>query len=232
MSIVTIKQSSGEKVQRFWRTQGLSSRSTNIQLQHIIIDHTPSTVAITNDGDVVKLIKARSWHEHVKVLWARSRTHKEVNGARILNNLGMNTADIYEMGISLPIFPHSKYIGYYLMNDIRKNNHIEATHLFKNENTSNDLRRKIIESVCSGLLKLKSINYVFTDFHLANIFSDENGNTIWIDTGITRYSKKKKLEEKFQAACEKFLKYDFYGSLLTETEKEYIMENLKINHDK
>lgn len=225
MSIVTIKQSSGEKVQRFWRTQGLSSRATEIQLQHIMIDYTPSTVAITNDGDVVKLIKARSWHEHVKIFWARSRTHKEVNGARILNNLGMNTPDIYEMGISLPIFPHSKYIGYYLMNNLKSNDIYTGLEFFKKDNLNTEIREKALESILSGLRTLYQINYVFTDFHLDNLFINNKGQIYWIDIGITKYSSRKK-KEKIKKAIEKLISYHNGGNL-TEDEKEFIKNESK-----
>ena len=228
IEIVTIESPQGSILQRFLRTFGPPTRPKRLSLQQLWIDHKPSTVGPSRQqGEVIKLIKARRWHEYVKLLWSHSRTHKEVVGARLLQQLGLDTPAIHEMGISLPTALRGKYIGYYVMEDLNARGLSEAHQLFSEADTSSALRLKIIDNICSGLQAMYRNKIVFTDFHLANVFSDPEGNLTWIDTGVTLYHLKQKRKRKYCDSIHRLINY-YSDTVFSDNEKQRLLQCLQI----
>lgn len=226
--LVTICDPHGQPLQRFVRTRGQPQRPKQHRLKQLWVDSKPSTVGPScQDGEIIKLIKARRWHEHIKILWAHSRTHKEVVGADLLQQLGLNTPAIHEMGISLPIFPQSRYIGYYVMDNLLSQGLQEVHQLFEEPNTPESLRLTIIDNICAGLQAMYRNKIVFTDFHLANVFCNSDGDLTWIDTGITVYHIRNKREQKYTASIQRLVNY-YDDGMFTEQEKQRLLQCLAI----
>ena len=208
MNLIKIASQDGKHLQHFIRTVHHESQSQALQLGQMIIDHKPSTVAHDHSAKaIIKLIKPRNWKERAKLFWGHSRVHKEVKGARLFNQLGLRTPDIYEMGIAVPFFFNSAYIGYYVMSDLNNQGLVPALDLFRNPTTPVALRQTVISNICDGLNRLKSRNVVFTDFHLSNVYSDDKGNITWIDTGVSHYFSDRKMKSKLQNSVLRFLRF-------------------------
>ena len=127
---IYINQSQSQLIQSFLKTSGNSGIGRSIFFTEILLDHHVSMVGVTQDKNIViKLIKARTWHEHVKIFWKRSRTHTEFTGAKLLRSIGIDAPDVYEMGISFPIPRHAKFIGYYLMENLAHTGYIPLSDL-------------------------------------------------------------------------------------------------------
>jgi hypothetical protein len=125
-----MNQSQSQLIQSFLKTSGNSGIGRSIFFTEILLDHHVSMVGVTQDKNIViKLIKARTWHEHVKIFWKRSRTHTEFTGAKLLRSIGIDAPDVYEMGISFPIPRHAKFIGYYLMENLAHTGYIPLSDL-------------------------------------------------------------------------------------------------------
>ena len=83
LSAITIN---GKKSQLFITTRSSNSIQEH-ELNQTLIDHTPSLVGILKSSNlVIKFIKARSWHEYIKLFWNHSRITKEVKGSELLEN--------------------------------------------------------------------------------------------------------------------------------------------------
>lgn len=208
MGIVEFSSAQGQKIQTFIRTNQQRDRSAVLQAGKLILDHKPSTVTYCKDGKtIIKLIKPRNWKERAKLFWGHSRVHKETRGARIFNQLGLKTPDIYEMGIAIPFFFKSEYIGYYVMSDLTQRGLVPVLDLFCRSDTSNEMRMTLLANICDGLKRLRSRNIVFTDFHLSNVFSDQEGNITWIDTGVSYYFSQRKMYSKLKSSVMRLMQY-------------------------
>ena len=155
----------GKKSQPFVTTaHNMSSQET--ALNTILIDHTPSLVGVLNKSDlIIKFIKARSWHEYVKLLWNHSRITKEIKGTQILNQLGLRVPIIHEVGYGLiPSIKHS-YLGYYIMENLTLSGYQELSKLIKDGAIDSAMRKKIMGAVYDGLKLMKDNRIVFSDFH-------------------------------------------------------------------
>jgi len=191
-------------------------------IHDIIIDHKASLVGITSKDElIVKFIKARSWHEYIKLLWNHSRVTKEVKGNKILSSLGLRVPRISEVGLG--VIPSHKYrfIGYYVMENLKKSGFQELSILISNNSISDSIREKIMFSIYSGLKSMRDDRIIFSDFHFENIFSNSEGEVIWIDTGVSVYSKfnNKKFVKKFNQSVKK------YGSGNKLSHEEILMFN-------
>lgn len=195
-----------EKSQPFL-TVDYSDESLSNNIHDIIIDHAASLVGITSkNGLIVKFIKARSWHEYLKLLWNHSRVTKEVKGNRLLSKLGLRVPRIQEVGYG--VIPSNKYkfIGYYIMENLKTSGYQELSTLITNNNLSDSIRSKIMFSIYNGLKAMRDNRIIFSDFHFENIFSDSKGEVIWIDTGVTTYNKlnNRKFVKKFNQSVNKY----------------------------
>lgn len=208
MNMIKVASPEGEHIQRFIRTVNRGSGNQALQLGEMIVDHRPSTVARVHHGNtIIKLIKPRNWKERAKLFWGHSRVHKEVKGALLFNELGLRTPDIYEMGIAVPFFFNSAYIGYYVMSDLTQQGLVRVLDLFRNPETTDAMRQTLLRNICDGLKRLKNRNVVFTDFHLSNVYADSEGNITWIDTGVSHYISERKMKEKLRNSVLRFIRY-------------------------
>ena len=193
----------------------------------LIIDHTPSTVLMAEDGrSVLKFIKARSWHEYFKTFWARSRLFKEVKGNQLLAALGVNVARIHEVGVGLVPSGRYRYLGYYLMEDLSARNAVEMLDFFQQQQLTPSQRIEWLDKVIDDLRVMRDAGVVFSDCHLKNVFADLNrGEVVWIDTGVTRYScnRGRKFARKFNYSIRRFADYHDKTLLLTAEEKRRIL---------
>lgn len=196
--------------QLFFRfTTTLKNAPGSYQLDKILQDHTPSLVAISDHNDLVlKLIRPRKIHEIVKLLWRHSRLSKEVNGNSRLAGLGLHVPEISEVGYALMPAKRYEYIGYYIMENLSQSGYEEVFELFHQTDLSIESRSKLFTAIYEGLLLMRDNNVVFSDFTLGNVFGDRKGKLIWIDTGVTSFSRlnQKKFEQKYNFAVRRFIK--------------------------
>ena len=196
------------KTQPFLTT--LSTLNQQKLVQSIIIDHNASLVGImAESGFIIKFIKARSWHEYLKLLWNHSRITKEVKGCCLLQNIGLNVPQIHEVGYG--IIPSSKYqfLGYYIMENLTHSGFQELSKIIKDNSVSNKMRLAIMKSIYEGLKLMRDNRIVFSDFHLDNIFANDAGNITRIDAGVTTYHKmnEKKFRRKFNYSITRYIFY-------------------------
>lgn len=208
---------------------------TNKSIKNILIDHKPSLVATLNgSNNIIKFVKARSWHEYIKLLWNHSRITKEVKGTQILKELELNVPKIYEVGYGIiPSLSH-KYIGYYIMENLTNTGFKEVSKLFTNNEINELSRDKIIASIFAGLKKMRENNIVFSDFHLDNVFSNKDGKIIWIDAGVTTYNttfSSKRFHIKWNDSIRHYQRYSENKGLLSKKERD-MFAKLEFPHEK
>lgn len=191
-------------------------------LDYVLVDHIPSLVGILKDsGQVIKFIRARSWHEYIKLLWNHSRITKEIRGSELLQKLGLNVPKIHEVGFGIVPSRKHEYLGYYIMDNLTPSGFEELSKLIKDGAIDKSMREKIMTLVYLGLRDMRNSNIVFSDFHLDNVFANELGEIAWIDPGVTTYSKfnKKKFRKKFNHSITRFIFYcNDRGNTLTDKE--------------
>lgn len=216
------------KTQTFLTTR-YDNNLHNNTIQHVLIDHNASLVAVLPKSDlVIKFIKARSWHEYLKLLWNHSRLTKEVKGCSLLRSLGLRVPEIYEVGYGLIPSPRHKYLGYYIMENLTKSDYHELSRLIKDNMISSSIRKKIMQSVHDGLKTMRDHNIVFSDFHLDNVFANQSGDLAWIDTGVTTYKtfNKEKFRKKYNHSINRYINYQYNGTELLSLPEKAVFENL------
>lgn len=191
---------------------------------NLMLDHTPSTLAhLGQEKAVLKMIKARSWHEYIKTWWGHSRLFKEIKGNHRLKGLGLNVAEIFEVGIKL-IPDEDGYIGYYIMQDLEAAGASEVYSELLKGNISGRMRIALFKRIVSELNRMREDGVVFSDCHLKNIFVKNNGEIIWIDTGVTCYLNPagKRFKKKFNYSIERFARYHDNLAVMNDEECELI----------
>jgi len=211
----------GKKSQPFLTTRYASTSQQHI-LDYVLVDHIPSLVGILKDsGLVIKFIRARSWHEYIKLLWNHSRITKEIRGSELLQELGLHVPKIHEVGFGIVPSKKHEYLGYYIMENLTPSGFQELSKLIKENAIDDAIREKIMTSVYLGLKMMRDKYIVFSDFHLDNVFSNEYGEIIWIDPGVTTYNKlnENKFKDKFNHSINRFIFYcNDRGNTLTDKE--------------
>lgn len=173
---------------------------------------------------VLKLVKARTWHEHVKVFWKRSRTHTEYTGAQLLNSIGIAAPEVYEMGISFPIPRNALYIGYYLMEDLRETGFKSLSEI--QEHLSVEQISALTRNISDTLTTLDQNSVLYSDLHLDNIFCHPVNMALkFIDTGAKRYKRRKVFEKKHKKAIRN-LRRSIELSCLKGTELDIYCQSL------
>ncbi|MCY0967066.1 hypothetical protein [Parathalassolituus penaei] len=233
MGIVTINLPLGDENFRFLRIGGSHNTPDNGEYAAVdtIIDHTPSTLLNLGDSNgrqVLKLVKARSWHEYIKLLWAHNRLFKEVRGNRLLKQLGIPVVRITEVGVRLLPARGRRYLGYYLMEDLQEQGYREGREILRDPQTSLLQRQQLIDGVIQHLQIMKEQRVVFSDCHFGNVFMNRDGQLRWIDTGVTRYGfgRRHRFTSKFNFSIRRFAFYEADGILLSEAEQQRILELL------
>jgi|TARA_B110001454_G_scaffold67672_1_gene65941 tRNA A-37 threonylcarbamoyl transferase component Bud32 len=198
-----------EESQSFLTTR-YSELVQQFSLNTILINHKPSLVGVLHDSDlVIKFIKARSWHEYLKLIWNHSRVTKEVKGTEILEDLGLNVPVIHQVGYG--VIPSSRYdyLGYYIMENLTLSGYQELSKLIKDGGIDLIMRKKVMKAVYEGLKLMRDNHIVFSDFHLDNVFANNQGKITWIDAGVTTYHKlnKVKFKKKYDHSITRFIAY-------------------------
>jgi hypothetical protein len=200
-------------------------------LKTILIDHTPSLVAtLQESGLVIKFIRARSWHEYLKLLWNRSRITKEIKGNQLLKSIGLRVPKIHETGFGIIPSKRHEYLGYYIMDNLSHSGFQELSKLIIEEELDDLMREKIMFAVYEGLKVMRDHRIVFSDFHLDNVFANGIGNITWIDTGITTYNpiNKKKFCFKYNQSITRYINYEYEGKILLSQDEKAIFKKLMI----
>lgn len=200
-------------------------------IEELIIDHTPSTVGYSHSKkSIVKLIKPRSWHENIKLIWGHSRIDKELRGFKSLQKLNIRTPEVLYYGFRPLLLFRQKYIGFHITENLSLRGDIECYSLFCDSGTSASTRLDVIDNICSALLSLKSKRLVFTDFHLSNVFVDNKNNITLIDPGLSKYYLNSGLNKKLSKSIHRFLSYhgdDFF----TRDEREHILKRFQLTEN-
>ena len=219
------------KTSQIFLNTGITNNHSNLIVEEILIDHIPSLVAKLKESDMIlKCVRARSWHEYLKLLWNHSRISKEVHGNLLLKKLDLSVPEIYQVGIGL--FPSSKYefIGYYIMDNLQLAGFQELSVLITKNLIDAEIRSRIMRDIYSGLKKMRDNNIVFSDFHLGNIFANSTGETAWIDTGVTTYRKfnQNKFYKKYNHSIKRYINYEYEGKQLLSQHEKAIFKKLLI----
>lgn len=211
--------------QWYYRQKGqfFTLREVYVDQYPVLKDYVPSLVIrLTDQQLILKLVRARHWVEYVKMLWRHSRISKEINGNELMRRCGVAVPAIVESGIG--IFPAKGYqfLGYYLMEDLSCQGLQNSREMFLQNALSPEVRWTFLQNVVSDVQKMLAQRIVFNDFKLENIFLDAQGNSVWIDTGVSRYPffQNKKLHKKHNRAVSYFLEH--HESLLTDNENQLI----------
>jgi len=226
-SAITIN---GKKSQLFITTEH-SKQIQEHELNQVLVDHIPSLVGtLKNSNLVIKFIKARSWHEYIKLLWNHSRITKELKGSKLLENLGLTVPIIYEAGLGIIPTRRHEYIGYYIMENLTSSGFQELSRLLKDGLLDTQIRDKIMFSVFKGLKDMRESRIVFSDFHLNNIFANSEGEITWIDPGVTTYKQLnyKKFRAKYNHSIRRYIDYDYDGKYLLSQNETAMFEKLLI----
>jgi hypothetical protein len=211
-----------ENKSQLFLTTRYQTNSKQHVLDSVLVDHIPSLVGVLKDsGLVIKFIKARSWHEYIKLCWNHSRITKEIKGSQLLQNLGLTVPVIHEVGFGIIPSKKHKYLGYYIMENLSLSGFQELSKLITENAINADMRGKIMTSVYIGLKKMRDSNVVFSDFHLDNVFANASGDITWIDAGVTTYNRINdgKFKKKFNHSINRYIFYcNDRGNTLTEKE--------------
>lgn len=222
----------GQSSQLFVKTQYDNTTATH-EVDSILVDHTPSMVGVLKDSQhIIKFVKARSWHEYVKLLWNHSRVTKEIKGSELLAGLGLKIPTIYEAGLGIIPSKQYEYIGYYVMENLALSGFRELSGLIREGAIDTAMREKIMTAVFDGLKLMRDNRIVFSDFHLDNVFANNSGDITWIDPGVTTYRKmnEKKFIKKFNQSINRYINYQYTGvSLLSENESTKLKQLLLIS---
>lgn len=198
-------------------------KSSVLLPEDVLIKNTASFISTMDGGrKVLKLIEPRKWHEMIKMFWGHSRVNKEVNGNRLLRELGVETPVIYTYGVGLiPSRPY-RYVGYVVMDNLLEKGARDASHLlYWNNNLDEDIRHVVYENIISDLKRMRENYLVFSDLTLGNVMVYTDGSVAWIDTGVTLYKGRKRtriFKEKFNYSVRRFI--DIHQHVLTQREME------------
>ena len=216
---------SNSLIQHFLRTSGNAGCGRELILGDVLLDHHVSTVGILSGTPMVlKLVKARTWHEHVKVFWKRSRTHTEYTGAQLLRSIGIGAPEVYEMGISFPVPRNALYIGYYLMENLTESGFRSLSDI--QEDLTPQQVSRLTEQVKITLKTLEQYSVLYSDLHLDNIFCQPDSMELkFIDTGAKRYKRRKVFAKKHRKAIRNLLR-SIDSSSLKGTELDLYCQSL------
>lgn len=159
-----------------------------------------------NGTYIIKFIGSRSYHERFKIFWLHSRFDKEIRGNKLLKEIGLNVPSIFEYGRSYNVF--QKHLGYYVMSDMTQAGYSDLSDFLVNNESKPKLLKKIWGNIISDLEKMYRKRVVYSDLHFGNIMVNELGDIVWIDTGVTQYTRirKEKLNEKFKSSIRRLSK--------------------------
>lgn len=209
LKITKVLNESGECLQRFFliKSNRFSAAHANKHyIEEVILDHRLSLVASCGEGKIIKLLKARTWHEKFKLLYGKSRVHIEFNGAKKLSAAGVGTPKVYEMGIRFPWLFNSKFISYYIMEDLRCSGAFLVKEMIKSGDMDDKNVTKFGELLLKDLIKMRINKILYTDLHFGNIFYDLNKSKVYfIDTGAKTYQGNN-FDIKFFNILDKFFK--------------------------
>ena len=195
----------------------------NVVKEDIIRDYNASLVAaIADDQWILKLVKPRSIHEYFKMLWFASRASKEVKGNFLLKSIGIDVPQIVEYGYGFIPASNYHYIGFIVMENLRLRNFDDAQEMMHRGSFETETRKIFFAKLCKDIATMRANRVVFNDLKLGNVFSDENGDAIWIDTGVSCYSllKSNKFRSKHNFSLNRFLKR--HEKILNESEVKQI----------
>ena len=214
-----------QPTQAFWLAKkDTSDTQPTISDKSLIIDHKPSLVGYdVHSQRVIKLIKARTWHEYLKLFWGHSRAHKEIVGNQIMRRLGFRVPEVYRIGYGLLPSMNFQYLGFYVMENMSEQGFVPVRDLIDQGKLVGSERQAVITEVVDGLKKMQAHRIVFTDFHLENVMLNPKGELAWLDTGITTYSifKQKKFLKKNNYSLERLIRY-YRQDYFSDTEQSLI----------
>lgn len=174
----------------------------------VLKDYIPSLVlALPERRAILKLVRARRWHEYVKLLWNHSRASKEIAGNRLLRSIGICVPHIHESGMGL--FPAKGYqfLGYYIMDDLQYSGFENSRFLFLEGRVTEVQRGPFLQNILGDIHRMCARRIVFNDLKFENIFCNAQGDIAWIDTGISYYPywQRSKFRKKHNDAIDYFL---------------------------
>ena len=209
MSVTSLNLDNKSLRQSFINCNTTQWHSIHFRNEDIIKDNNPSLISYIDGGkNILKCIKPRSTTEIVKLLWGHSRLSKEIKGNKLLKKIGIRTPQILD--VSYGFLPSSEYrfLGYYIMENLEHSAYSNAFTLVKSGEISGDKLKSLLNAFRKDIIKMREHRIVFNDLKLNNIFSNNNAEVIWIDTGVSYYNflKTKRFEKKFNHSIDRLLR--------------------------
>ena len=196
----------------------------DIPQENVIVDQKASIVAVESTSKhIVKAVKSRTWHEYIKYLWGRSRDFKEVKGNKILSEMGLRVPKLISRGYGIVPGVKSNILGFYVMENMNSSGFRTVYDEFRSGQLTQSDRLRIIGDIVSGMRAMQLHRILYTDFHMENVMVNDDGQLVWMDTGVTTYTRfqKRKFLKKNNQAIHRFIRY-YSDNYFNQEEKEII----------
>lgn len=167
------------------------------------------------DGAAVKFFPRRSSLVHLmRVVFKRTKAHKQWNAARALRKIGLQTPEPVEV----------KVFGF--------QGDYEAAYLYRflenakpfHEALQDGDRESLLAKLAEELALMAQSGFLFVDFHLGNVLVDESGKLYWIDPEMTFSAAE--IRKKFWSRMER-MHYKCDPGVLSDAEWEYFVSKLE-----
>lgn len=227
LSLVRVKVRTDFLRQWFVRV-GYDEDNTSLYELHTMIKEegkyrSPSIIGIPTAGKVLKLIKPRRMLECIKLLYGRSRLSKEIRGNRLLAQIGIAVPHIYDVAYGFVPARGYDFLGYYVMDDLACQGMQDLSLLFAKPGLTEMARERVFARLIADLCRMRDHHIVFSDLTLGNVFGCEQGDVVWIDTGVTVYPRvfESRFRHKFDYSLARFL--SIHRDTLLQHEKDQIV---------
>lgn len=154
------------------------------------------SILLNNDQYVIKICKAQCFpKDYIRKYFGKSQAKREYMGAKVLNHLGIQTAEPLYFSHSLS--PFSTIESIYVMSNLSK--YLSVIKL------RDDILTLALELVARDLKIMRDNNVFFKDLHLNNIMYRAH-EIRWIDTDIKIIKNKNEYNAKWELSIQRMLK--------------------------
>ena len=152
----------------------------------------------------------------------RSRLSKEVRGNELMRSVGIRVPEIKESGYHPFPVTTKRFLGYYIMENMTREGFVELGEVLKDDDFDASMGKLVLQNVIRDIRSMADHSIVFSDLHLGNILINKQGDTAWIDTGVTHYSfgRGYKFPRKFNDSIKRLLKQPLLNRLADTARQE------------
>ncbi len=170
----------------FWRGKRFSSNELTLTLSEVIKSGNTSHFYTEEHGkSLFKLFKTKQHQSSIKIftenidkyLWLTSAA-KELNGNKLLADIGLSVPEIY--GIGFPLSVTNSYRCLLVQQHLPNTT---ALKFYANKTTTTKLKN-VLNKVFSDMWKMRHHNLFFRDMRPVDVLIDEGQNIHWVDTRV------------------------------------------------